>query len=65
MKESRESSCPNLGHENERAVVRHCPICGEVVNARVPAKPECRDEHDRRRAQATYCCDCGERIRPH
>ena len=63
MKESRESSCPTLSHNHANAVVRHCPICGEVINDRIPAKTGCHAEHIRRRTHATFCVDCGERIR--
>lgn len=58
-----ETSCPNLNHSHQHATVRHCPICGDVVNARVPLKRDCREQHARRRReQRAYCTDCGEQL---
>ena len=60
----RATICPNLNHRHQDAPVRHCPNCGEVVNARVPVKRGCEQEHaQRRRNQDAYCIDCGEQLR--
>ncbi len=55
--------CPNDNHGRSVVTVRFCPNCGEIVNGKIPARTCSELEHaKRRRAQNTYCLDCGERL---
>jgi len=55
--------CQNLNHRRSDAPVRACPMCGEVVNPRVPPKACLEIEHaKRRREMNAYCVDCGVRL---
>jgi hypothetical protein len=56
--------CPNFNHRRSDAPVRVCPMCGEVVNAKVVAK-RCSDtEHAGRRKNGDlFCTGCGEQLR--
>lgn len=60
----RATSCPNRNHCHDKAPVRFCPNCGEVVNARIPVNHGCQQDHARRRRdQEKFCVDCGEQLR--
>lgn len=56
----RERQCPNFNHRRANAPVRHCPMCGEIVNASI-REPSCVSETHakRRRDRDAYCLDCG------
>ena len=57
--------CANDNHGRAVVTVRFCSHCGEVVNGAIRGA-RCSVEHHAkmRRAQSTYCVDCGERIGP-
>lgn len=55
--------CTNLNHRRADAPVGHCPQCGSVVNARIPAQ-QCSESHHAaaRRERAVFCVDCGKQL---
>jgi hypothetical protein len=56
--------CPNDNHGRTIIVVRHCPNCGDIVNATIPKKMCAHAVHAmRRRKQHCYCVDCGAQLR--
>jgi hypothetical protein len=59
-----QQPCPNLNHRRTTVTIRHCPHCGDVLNARI-AVQSCREEHhtQQRRRQSMYCVDCGLQLR--
>jgi hypothetical protein len=60
----RANNCPNFNHRRSDAPVRGCPMCGEVVNAKLRAMRCGEDEHAvRRRNGDMFCTACGERLR--
>ena len=65
LAETRETSmhrerCPNFNHRKANPPVRHCPVCGEVVNKNIPAKECTQEKHTKkRRERSLYCIDCG------
>jgi len=55
--------CANDNHGRAVVTVRCCPNCGGVVNEKILARGCPEEKHARmRRAQYTYCVDCGERL---
>jgi hypothetical protein len=57
------TQCPNFNHRRSDAPVRHCPSCGEVVNAKVTSARCASPRHDARRKEGSaFCVDCGERL---
>ena len=55
--------CSNLNHRRSDAPVRHCPTCGETVNAKVTTARCPTVRHDtQRRGGSLFCVDCGERL---
>lgn len=57
------SRCPNFNHSRTNAPVRYCPICGEVVNDRIPDKMCVQTEHAKsRRDRNKFCVHCGEQV---
>jgi hypothetical protein len=58
-----EVFCQNLNHRRTTVTVRHCPQCGEVVNADVrKARCEPPDHAARVRDGASFCMHCGLRL---
>jgi predicted RNA-binding Zn-ribbon protein involved in translation (DUF1610 family) len=59
----RLTACSNMNHRRSDAPVSHCPQCGEVVNAGIPAR-RCDDAKHAaaRRRQSEFCVDCGEHL---
>lgn len=57
---TQQRRCPNDNHGRMVIRVRCCPTCGDVLNAKIPAR-ECRDtSHAKmRRDRNRYCMDCG------
>jgi ribosomal protein L37AE/L43A len=56
----RSPSCPNLNHRRSDAPVGHCPVCGEMVNARFHVAGCSEESHAAsRRQQNEYCVHCG------
>jgi len=55
--------CANDNHGRAVVTVRFCSNCGVVVNERIRAT-RCPEENHakRRRAQSTYCVDCGDQL---
>ena len=59
-----KGNCQNLNHGRRDPPVRGCPMCGEIVNSKIPAKHCSQTVHaDRRRSGDMYCIDCMERLR--
>lgn len=57
---AQQKRCPNDNHGRMVVRIRFCPTCGEVLNPRIAAAKCPGDAHARmRRAQSTYCMDCG------
>ncbi len=55
--------CGNMNHRRSDAPVSHCPECGGVVNAQIPAEGCSESKHAAaRRRQSTFCVDCGLRL---
>ena len=56
-------ACVNLNHRRRDAPVRHCPLCGEVVNAEFDIA-QCEPEEHRaaRRKQTRFCLACGDQL---
>lgn len=53
--------CINFNHRRANSPVRICPMCGEMLNRLIPEKACTIESHqEKRKAQNTYCCDCGE-----
>jgi hypothetical protein len=53
--------CDNLNHLRPNAPIRHCPQCGDVVNAqRATVRCEPATHATRRKAQSAFCIDCGD-----
>jgi hypothetical protein len=60
---NRARKCANLNHGRLNAPVRHCPLCGEVVNEAITQAVCHEDEHAfKRRNRSTYCVDCGRQL---
>jgi hypothetical protein len=60
---NRVGRCANLNHGRANAPVRHCPMCGEVVNETVAMEACSEEKHaSGRRRGSTYCVDCGKRL---
>jgi predicted nucleic acid-binding Zn ribbon protein len=59
----RRTSCENLNHRRAQPPVRHCPMCGALVNEHLAA-PKCSEAHHaaERRQRATYCVACGTQL---
>ena len=57
--------CDNLNHLRPSAPIRHCPQCGEIVNAeRARAACDAATHAARRKQQSSYCVDCGAQLIP-
>jgi hypothetical protein len=55
--------CSNDNHGRAVVTVRFCCSCGTVVNRNIRPGVCADEKHARmRRAQNTYCMDCGERL---
>ena len=60
---TREGRCPNYNHGRANAPVRFCPMCGDVVNEKIPIKTCSEEKHAKsRRERNKYCVDCGEQL---
>ena len=60
---TRNDRCPNFNHGRPNAPVRNCPMCGEVVNSKIPQKVCGEEKHAKsRRERNAYCVDCGEQL---
>jgi hypothetical protein len=57
------TACENMNHRRRDAPVSHCPECGDVVNADLPAT-QCDDSRQAvaRRQGRTFCVNCGTRL---
>jgi predicted RNA-binding Zn-ribbon protein involved in translation (DUF1610 family) len=63
MRMKAQVRCTNWNHGHANVTVRHCPMCGEVVNKNITAKECSQEAHaKRRRNQSKYCVDCGEQL---
>jgi hypothetical protein len=55
--------CANDNHGRLLVTVRFCSHCGEVVNGKILTAHCSAESHaSMRRAQNTYCVDCGEQL---
>ncbi len=55
--------CPNLNHGRADPPVRVCPMCGEVVNPKLPVKACSEQKHAKMTFhQDAFCIDCGKRL---
>jgi hypothetical protein len=55
--------CDNLNHSRLNAPIGHCPQCGGVVNARIPARRCSESQHAAaRRDRTAFCVDCGTQL---
>ena len=55
--------CDNLNHLRPNAPIRHCPQCGEPVNANRPqGRCDAATHAARRKQQSNFCIDCGEAL---
>ena len=55
--------CPNFNHGRADPPVRACPMCGEIVNAKVPRHSCTQEAHAKKRREANvFCVDCGQRL---
>jgi len=60
---TRNDRCPNFNHGRPNAGVRCCPMCGKVVNSKIPKKVCSEEKHAKsRRERNAYCVDCGEHL---
>jgi len=58
-----QARCANDNHGRAVVTVRFCAQCGSVVNGKILASRCVQESHARmRRAQSTYCVDCGEQL---
>ena len=56
-------ACENMNHRRRDAPVSHCPECGGMVNADLPARRCDSSEHAVARRQGrTFCVNCGMRL---
>ena len=54
--------CPNMNHGRTNAPIRHCPNCGELLNAAI--RKGCDDAKHKilRRDRSIFCHDCGKKL---
>jgi len=58
-----QKRCGNDNHGRAVVTVRFCSYCGAVVNGKIRASLCSKENHaGMRRAQSTYCVDCGEQL---
>jgi hypothetical protein len=58
-----QKRCSNDNHGRAVITVRFCSGCGVILNNNIRAGRCLSERHARmRRAQSTYCVDCGERL---
>ena len=57
------NTCPNFNHRRSNVPVRHCPRCGEIVNANIAARNCTEAAHaESRRSRNKFCVHCGEKL---
>ena len=57
------TACENMNHRRRDAPVSHCPECGGMVNADLPATQCDSSKHAVARRQGrTFCVHCGMRL---
>ena len=57
----KKEKCQNMNHSKMNVQVRHCSMCGDVVNKNISKKYCVDGEHFRRRKERNrYCVDCGK-----
>ena len=60
---SRATACDNLNHRRAQPSIRHCPTCGDAVNADVRVRQCSESEHAaERRHGSPFCADCGAQL---
>ena len=59
-----KNKCLNLNHRRTNALVRFCPMCGELMNKNIPMSGKCSTaSHAKKRREINkYCFDCGEQL---
>jgi len=56
--------CPNLNHRRSNAPLRHCIMCGEILNQTIPSRQCTGPDHaSKRRQRDLYCSECGLQLR--
>jgi hypothetical protein len=61
---TKSNGCRNYNHGRRDPPVRACPMCGELVNAKIATKRCSSAEHaDRRKAGDRFCVDCAGVLR--
>jgi hypothetical protein len=55
--------CKNMSHRRRDALVRYCPDCGEIVNARAMVVACNEAKHAWRLRRTRFCVDCGKQLR--
>ncbi len=59
----RNKECPNYNHNHPDATVRFCPMCGGVVNEKIPVETCTEKEHAAHRMERDkFCVNCGEQL---
>lgn len=56
--------CTNMNHGRNNAPVKHCPSCGDTVNAKAQASRCDSARHaEHLKNRHNYCVDCGKKLR--
>lgn len=59
----RRTLCDNLNHRRTQPSMRHCPTCGDVVNAKLAVQRCSETQHNAtRRDRSVFCGECGTRL---
>jgi hypothetical protein len=59
---NKEIRCQNMNHGRTNAPVRHCPMCGEIVNRAIRSNCDEAKHAVRRKERNQFCCDCGKKL---
>jgi len=54
--------CSNMNHSRTNAPVKHCPMCGEVVNSAIRNRCDDVKHAARRKERSMFCHDCGKKL---
>ncbi len=58
-----KDKCLNFNHGRLNVPVRYCPMCGKIVNEKIPSERCSEEEHAKsRRNRNRYCLDCGKQL---
>ena len=60
---AQKEKCSNCNHWKSNALVHFCPMCGEVVNEKIPLTKCSQEEHAIKcHKRNKYCVDCGQQL---